>query len=208
MRKPRLMHACKGVLAVSLLLGAGTATTSGVVGPEQARASQPFYKVPMGIRNLHPGNRGADVRTLNWVLRSQRLGTGHHGAFNATTRGAVSWLQRSAGLPVDGVFRKPTRKAMARRMRNQVATWYGPGLWGNRTACGQTLKKRTKGVAHRKLPCGTRVTFAHRGRWVNARVIDRGPFVKGIRWDLTRKLAKKLGVLKKGKAKVKTGVAP
>jgi len=208
MRKATLMHVCKGVLVVPLLVGAGAATTTGVVGPEQARAAEPFYTAPMGARDLEIGNRGADVKTLNWVLRSQRLSTGYHAAFNSTTHGAVSRLQRSAGLPADGVFRKPTRKAMAGRMRNQRATWYGPGLWGNRTACGQTLKKRTIGVAHRKLPCGTRVAFAHQGRWVRARVIDRGPFVKGVRWDLTRKLAKKLGVLRKGRAKVKTGVAP
>lgn len=65
------------------------------------------------------------------------------------------------------------------------ATWYGPGLYGNRTACGQVLRPRTMGVAHRTLACGTVVKFAHRGRRIVTRVIDRGPFTRGFAWDLT-----------------------
>ncbi len=41
------------------------------------------------------------------------------------------------------------------------------------------------GVAHKKLPCGTKVTFAYEGRWVRAKVIDRGPYIAGRKWDLT-----------------------
>ena len=70
-------------------------------------------------------------------------------------------------------------------MRRAGATWYGPGLYGNRTACGQTLRPHTVGVAHRALPCGTAVRFVYRGRSLLARVIDRGPFSPGHAWDLT-----------------------
>ena len=65
------------------------------------------------------------------------------------------------------------------------ATWYGPGLYGNHTACGQTLRPGTIGVAHRTLPCGTAVKFAYHGHTVVARVIDRGPYTKGNAFDLT-----------------------
>jgi rare lipoprotein A (peptidoglycan hydrolase) len=65
------------------------------------------------------------------------------------------------------------------------ASWYGPGLYGNHTACGQTLRATTIGVAHRNLPCGTMVKFVYRGHAVVAPVIDRGPYVKGRAWDLT-----------------------
>jgi rare lipoprotein A (peptidoglycan hydrolase) len=43
------------------------------------------------------------------------------------------------------------------------------------------------GVAHRTLPCGTKVTFKNpdNGRVVAARVVDRGPYVSGRQWDLT-----------------------
>jgi rare lipoprotein A (peptidoglycan hydrolase) len=70
-------------------------------------------------------------------------------------------------------------------MRSAAATWYGPGFYGNRTACGQTLRPRTVGVAHRSLPCGTTVRFLYRGRSLIARVIDRGPYTAGHDWDLT-----------------------
>lgn len=70
-------------------------------------------------------------------------------------------------------------------MRPAGATWYGPGLYGNRTACGQVLRPGTIGVAHRNLPCGTPVKFAYRGRQIVTTVIDRGPYTEGNAWDLT-----------------------
>jgi rare lipoprotein A (peptidoglycan hydrolase) len=69
--------------------------------------------------------------------------------------------------------------------KSAEASWYGPGLYGNKTACGQTLRATTIGVAHRSLPCGTMVKFVYHGHAVVAPVIDRGPYVKGRAWDLT-----------------------
>jgi hypothetical protein len=69
--------------------------------------------------------------------------------------------------------------------RSAGASWYGPGLWGNETACGQTLRPSTLGVAHRSLPCGTAVKFVYGGRALVTQVIDRGPFARGRTWDLT-----------------------
>jgi rare lipoprotein A (peptidoglycan hydrolase) len=69
--------------------------------------------------------------------------------------------------------------------RSAGASWYGPGLYGNKTACGQTLRATTIGVAHRSLPCGTMVKFVYQGHALIAPVIDRGPYVKGRAWDLT-----------------------
>lgn len=65
------------------------------------------------------------------------------------------------------------------------ATWYGPGLYGRRTACGVVLRPGTVGVAHRHLPCGTAVKFVYHGRAIVTRVIDRGPYSRGNAWDLT-----------------------
>jgi len=69
--------------------------------------------------------------------------------------------------------------------RSAGASWYGPGLWGNQTACGQVLRPTTLGVAHRSLPCGTAVKFVYQGHALITQVIDRGPFAKGRAWDLT-----------------------
>ncbi|MGZ5310649.1 MAG: septal ring lytic transglycosylase RlpA family protein [Solirubrobacterales bacterium] len=88
------------------------------------------------------------------------------------------------------------------------ATWYGPGFWGNQTACGLVLQPTVIGVAHKKLPCGTQVSFSHAGRTVAATVIDRGPFHKGYAWDLTKKTAKRLGFLTVGSGPIAATVTP
>jgi rare lipoprotein A (peptidoglycan hydrolase) len=77
--------------------------------------------------------------------------------------------------------------------RPSLATWFGPGFYGRKTACGQTLTKRTLGVAHRTLPCGSQVELYFKGRTVTVPVVDRGPFADGKTWDLTKATADALG---------------
>ena len=74
-------------------------------------------------------------------------------------------------------------------------SWYGPGFYGKRTACGYAMTQTLIGVAHRTLPCGTRVTFRNpaNGRVITTRVVDRGPYVTGRDWDLTGGLCLALG---------------
>jgi hypothetical protein len=57
-----------------------------------------------------------------------------------------------------------------------IVTWYGPGFYGNRTACGVPYTRTIVGVAHRTLPCGTLVRFKWHGITAVAPVIDRGPY--------------------------------
>jgi len=75
-----------------------------------------------------------------------------------------------------------------------VATWFGPGFYGKRTACGQVLTPEVVGVAHRTLPCGTLVRVSYHGHTVVAPVIDRGPYAQGVTWDLTAGAARSLGL--------------
>jgi hypothetical protein len=84
------------------------------------------------------------------------------------------------------------------------ASWYGPGFFGKRTACGKKLNRATTGVAHRTLACGTEVAIRYAGRSIVVPVIDRGPFSKRVSWDLTYATAKKLGM----KVTSRVGVAP
>ena len=66
-------------------------------------------------------------------------------------------------------------------------SWYGPGFYGKRTACGYAMTQTLIGVAHRTLPCGTEVSFRNpaNGRTLTVEVVDRGPYVSGRDWDLT-----------------------
>jgi rare lipoprotein A len=103
-----------------------------------------------------------------------------HGATGGAATATATQAQSGAGIAFTP-------------MRWAGATWYGPGLYGNTTACGQVLRPGTVGVAHRSLPCGTRVRFVYGGRALVTRVIDRGPFSAGHDWDLTNGAREALG---------------
>lgn len=75
-----------------------------------------------------------------------------------------------------------------------LASWYGPGFQGRRTACGQVFNQWALTAAHRRLPCGTRLEVRLRGRSVRVVVNDRGPFVKGRILDLSHAAARALGL--------------
>jgi rare lipoprotein A len=77
--------------------------------------------------------------------------------------------------------------------RDAIATIYGPGFYGHKTACGLKLSATTIGVASRTLKCGTMVSIDYGGQSVTVPVIDRGPYANGASWDLTEATAAALG---------------
>lgn len=74
-----------------------------------------------------------------------------------------------------------------------LASWYGPGFYGNRTACGQTYSPQIMGVAHKTLPCGTLLVLSFGDRSVTVPVIDRGPYIAGRTLDLSAATRAALG---------------
>jgi rare lipoprotein A (peptidoglycan hydrolase) len=187
-------------MAVFLILVAATTSRgeSGGASVPESPAPAPertAAKAQLGERMLSEGSEGPDVRTLQSILNARGYGDVEAtGRFDSATAAAVRRFQSEAGLQTDGVVGPQTRPKLLALMRVRRATWYGPGLYGNRTACGQRLRRSTLGVAHRTLPCGTPVTFYHRGRFVTVSVIDRGPFRSGVEWDLTSAAARALGM--------------
>lgn len=73
------------------------------------------------------------------------------------------------------------------------ASYYGPGFYGGALACGGTLQPGTLGVAHKTLPCGTKVRLLYHGHSVTVPVVDRGPYVSGRDFDLTEATKARLG---------------
>jgi rare lipoprotein A (peptidoglycan hydrolase) len=70
--------------------------------------------------------------------------------------------------------------------KGQIATWFGPGFYGQQTACGQMMTPVIVGVASRTLPCGTLVLVDYKDHRLTVPVIDRGPYGHdGATWDLT-----------------------
>lgn len=121
-------------------------------------------------------------------------------------RFATRWTPDSTGrhqlraLPAGASSASARAKAASavRRVlvyRSVTSTWYGPGFYGQRTACGQRLTSSTVGVAHRTLPCGTQVALKAKGRSLVVPVIDRGPYARGVTYDLTSATAQQLGVM-------------
>lgn len=162
----------------------------------QADAAK-WQKATLGDRVLKKGTAGNDVKTLQVLLSRRGFDVPSTGYFGPITKRKVRGFQRSRGLTADGIVGPMTRASLAPR-KTRKATWYGPGLYGNGMACGGKLTRSTWGVAHKTLPCGTKVAIARGGRIVIAPVVDRGPYVKGIAYDLTEKTARALRMLSTG----------
>jgi rare lipoprotein A (peptidoglycan hydrolase) len=84
--------------------------------------------------------------------------------------------------------------AKAKVHKTGIATWFGPGFYGQATACGQTLTPAVVGVANRTLPCGTLVKVTYKSHALVVPVIDRGPYANHADWDLTTGAAQALNV--------------
>lgn len=149
---------------------------------------------------LKPGLGG---RTIRLQLRSHggwktvdRARTGGGGRFRASWRaqrpGSYRLRMRFGGDRGNLAVSRTLRRR-ANVYRPGAASWYGPGFYGGRTACGYTLNASIKGVANKSLPCGTRVRFRYHRRTTVAKVIDRGPYAGGREWDLTPATKQALG---------------
>ncbi|MGE3539036.1 MAG: septal ring lytic transglycosylase RlpA family protein [Candidatus Tectimicrobiota bacterium] len=86
-----------------------------------------------------------------------------------------------------------------------TASWYGPGFHGKETASGETFDQHDMTAAHPTLPLGTeaKVTNLETGQSVHVEINDRGPYVGDRKIDLSQAAARKIGLIKKGVAKVK-----
>jgi rare lipoprotein A len=86
-----------------------------------------------------------------------------------------------------------------------IASWYGPGFDGRRTSTGAIYHQEDLTAASNEFPLGSRVmvTNLDNGRSIEVDVIDRGPFKKGRKIDLSHKAAHIIGMLDKGTAPVR-----
>jgi rare lipoprotein A len=89
-----------------------------------------------------------------------------------------------------------------------VASWYGPGFHGRKTANGETYDMHQLTAAHRTLPLGSvvQVRSLTNGRTTTVRVNDRGPFAKGRILDLSQAGAQALGMVGQGTDQVEIRV--
>ena len=86
-----------------------------------------------------------------------------------------------------------------------IASWYGPGFHGKKTANGEIFDENGFTAAHRtlQLPSLAKVTNLGNNRSVIVRINDRGPYAHKRVIDLSKRAAKELGFIKQGTARVK-----
>lgn len=213
-----VLTVCVSICAIglALALGAGQASAANITGgvsmdtPSSSKPAQtkPAKLAPrFGNRALREGMTGPDVKILKGIARSQSLlGGPLTSEFDEPTTDAVKQFQSAASIRASGVVNKNTAKSMIRKMRRTEASWYGPGLYGNGVACGGTLRPGTVGVAHKTLPCGSKVLVGYKGRYLMTKVIDRGPYIAGRSLDLTYAGAEALNFIESGVANVRWAV--
>lgn len=87
---------------------------------------------------------------------------------------------------------------------NGKASYYADKFEGRKTASGETFRQNGLTGAHRTLPFGTKVTVINisNGKSVTVRINDRGPFSQGRVIDLSKKAAKRIGMISTGVAVV------
>ena len=86
-----------------------------------------------------------------------------------------------------------------------IASWYGPGFDGKKTASGERFDQDALTAAHAYWAFGTRVkvTFPTTGKSVVVRINDRFPTHKGRAIDLSRAAARAIGLIGPGTGMVR-----
>ncbi|HEV2815016.1 MAG TPA: septal ring lytic transglycosylase RlpA family protein [Solirubrobacteraceae bacterium] len=195
------------------MLLAGTPAVAQTPAPEAATPARGASKLVVGVKRLNVRAGGTAVvrgtllpRQSHRIVRLELLQRGRwrqvdgdltarSGRFvlRHRTRAADTSLVRVrfGGDPTA----RPSTRVVGRlnAFRPALASWYGPGLYGNALGCGGRLSPGTVGVAHKSLPCGTTVVLRKGSRTVRARVIDRGPYVGAREFDLTAATKYRLG---------------
>jgi len=97
------------------------------------------------------------------------------------------------------------KQVAARAGKLVVASWYGANHAGKRMANGQPFDMYADTAAHRSLPMGTRLQLTNpaNGRTATVEVTDRGPFIRGRNLDVSYGVARKLGMVEQGVAKLR-----
>jgi rare lipoprotein A len=92
-----------------------------------------------------------------------------------------------------------------RPLQTGIASWYGPGFDGKKTASGEIFNRRALTAAHKTLPFDTRVRVVNleNGKSVVVRINDRGPFVGNRIIDLSERAAREIDMIRSGTARVR-----
>jgi rare lipoprotein A len=211
----------------------GATSSPGATGESSADPMQRAGAIAARLRQLHRDGTSAETITVRWNAQRERyvIQVGSEALIEMdadtilpdTTRNpaedalqATNRLRRLLGSapplqdiqdrprPVVRVSVAPANGSGGTRVASGMASWYGPGFHGNRSASGEVFNQNAMTAAHRYLPFGTqvRVTNLNTGRSVVVRINDRGPFSRGRVIDLSAGAARVIGMIGSGVAPV------
>ncbi len=108
-------------------------------------------------------------------------------------------------LPILAVIMLAATSCARKITQSGKASYYADKFQGRKTASGEKFRQGRMTAAHKTLPFGTKVkvTNLDNGRTIRVRINDRGPFVAGRIIDLSKKAARRLGMVQAGVANVK-----
>ncbi len=122
----------------------------------------------------------------------------------------IQEVKRDCGPPytVRGKTYHPLKNVEPGFTQDGIASWYGPGFHGRKTASGETYDMHELTAANNVLPLKTLVKVKNlgNGKEVLVRINDRGPFVNDRVIDLSLSAALGLGMVKPGTAPVRITV--
>lgn len=89
-----------------------------------------------------------------------------------------------------------------------IASWYGKGFSGRKTASGERFNQYGLTAASKSLPLGTKVivTNLNNGKQTILKINDRGPYVGHRIMDVSKGAAIRLGMIRDGKTRIKIKV--
>ena len=139
---------------------------------------------------------------------SRRYGSEVTTSSTILDRSLIATILILSGLGLACSSGAPTIKGGVGYSERGIASWYGPGFHGRRTANGEVYDMDTLTAAHKTLPfdCVVEVRNRDNGRKVQVRINDRGPFARGRIIDLSRRAAEQIDMLGPGTARVEIRV--
>ncbi|MFV0237587.1 MAG: septal ring lytic transglycosylase RlpA family protein [Flavobacteriales bacterium] len=120
-----------------------------------------------------------------------------------------TWLVLSLSLVVfaTGGIEKPQIEQISKEKTGK-ASWYGPGFHGKLTANGERYDMNGISAAHKTLKFGTKVKITNiaNGKSIVVRINDRGPYIAGRQFDLSKGAFKKIASIDTGVIKIKYNI--
>jgi hypothetical protein len=202
-----MRHRLPAALAAATILLGAVPAVAGAAHHRPPKRAESHVSLHISHHSLMSGRdlvvigrvRPGGSHHVKIVVRGPSGGTGgvdtnRDGRFRMAwgLRQTGTYAVRAYGVHDRGVSGSRSAQRRFTVYRRAVASYYGPGLYGNGVACGGTLTPSTLGVASKTLPCGTRVRLRYHGHTVTVPVIDRGPYVAGRDYDLTEATRERL----------------